>query len=188
MLAADRQPQPPRFQPPREGWTPEQQIAHMLDLCEAQIEAALSESDLAVEALIKAFSGSAETAAPIRTRANCRRTRRAREQARQAVRDDEQMAAAVMAFQFYDKLTQRLGHVRYSLSTLALFVCDRSQASQSEQWRKLFMTLRGAVSHRGRATDFPVDGRRRSARGSAEPGPADDAVAARGGAREIELF
>jgi hypothetical protein len=54
----------------------------------------------------------------------------------------KQMASAVVAFQFYDKLTQRLGHVRYSLSTLALFVCDRSQTMQRDQWKKLFTALR----------------------------------------------
>ena len=54
----------------------------------------------------------------------------------------KQMGAAVMAFQFYDKLTQRLGHVRYSLSTLALFVCDRTQANQPDQWKRLLNTLR----------------------------------------------
>ena len=47
-----------------------------------------------------------------------------------------------MAFQFYDKLTQRLGHVRYSLSTLALFVCDRTKSTQPEQWKRLLNTLR----------------------------------------------
>jgi hypothetical protein len=111
-------------------WTPEQQIAHMLDLCEAQIEAALSESDVAVESLIKSFSAFAESA----------RANGGGEEQADAV--SKQMAAAVTAFQFYDKLTQRLGHVRYSLTTLALFVCDRSQASEREQWRKLFTTLR----------------------------------------------
>jgi hypothetical protein len=54
----------------------------------------------------------------------------------------KQMGAAVMAFQFYDKLTQRLGHVRYSLSTLALFVCDRTQSTQPDQWKRLLNTLR----------------------------------------------
>ena len=52
------------------------------------------------------------------------------------------MSAAIVAFQFYDKLTQRLDHVRYSLSTLALFVCDRTQAGQRDQWRRLYTTLK----------------------------------------------
>ncbi len=46
-----------------------------------------------------------------------------------------------MAFQFYDKLSQRLGHVRYSLSTMALFICDRSNSQRPEHWDKLLLSL-----------------------------------------------
>ena len=122
--------------PAAQEWTPEQQIAHMLDLCEAQIEAALSESDLAVEALIKSFTALADATGAQRPEAD------PESQHAPVATLSKQMADAVVAFQFYDKLTQRLGHVRYSLSTLALFVCDRSQTSQRDQWRKLFTTLR----------------------------------------------
>jgi hypothetical protein len=127
-------------------WTPEQQIAHMLELCEAQMESALCESDLAVDALIKAFTGLADTTRSIGALAD---------QLPQELRDSKhkdldqqlgtirsQVANAVVAFQFYDKLTQRLGHVRYSLSTLSMFVCDKTQTNQREQWERLFNTLR----------------------------------------------
>lgn len=128
------------------GWTPEQQIAHMLDLCEAQMESALSESDVAVDALIKAFTGLADTAhsldAIAKQLASDANNNTSGELLAQVSTIRDQMASAVVAFQFYDKLTQRLGHVRYSLSSLALFVCNRSQTSQREQWRRLFTTLR----------------------------------------------
>jgi hypothetical protein len=131
---------------PAADWTPEQQIARMLDLCEAQIEAALSESDVAVDALTKSFTGLADVARSIRTLgANLPVELQGAAIAgidEKVSAISQQMAAAVVAFQFYDKLTQRLGHVRYSLSTLAMFVCDRSQASERDQWRKLFTTLR----------------------------------------------
>lgn len=110
-------------------WTPEQQIANMLALCEAQIEAALSESDIAVDALIKSFGALADLTA-------------AGQAGAEAQAMSKQIADAVVAFQFYDRLTQRLGHVRYSLTTLAQFVCDRSQSGEREQWRQLFMELR----------------------------------------------
>ena len=45
------------------AWTPEQQIARMLLLCEAQMESALSESDVAVDELIKSFKGLIEASA-----------------------------------------------------------------------------------------------------------------------------
>jgi hypothetical protein len=131
---------------PAADWTPEQQIAHMLDLCEAQIEAALSESDVAVDALIKSFTGLAEIASSIRTLgANLPAELQGAATAgidEKVSAISQQMASAVVAFQFYDKLTQRLGHVRYSLSTLAMFVCDRSQTGERDQWRKLFTALR----------------------------------------------
>jgi uncharacterized tellurite resistance protein B-like protein len=127
-------------------WTPEQQMAHMLGLCEAQMESALAESDQAVDALIRAFTGLDETTRSLGKIAEDlpREIRekidtKLNEQIR-AIQD--QMASAVVAFQFYDKLTQRLGHVRYSLTSLAMFVCNRAQTSQREQWQRLFSTLR----------------------------------------------
>ena len=53
----------------------------------------------------------------------------------------KQISSAVVAFQFYDKLSQRLGHVRYSLSTLALFICDPPNSQKPEHWEKLLSTL-----------------------------------------------
>jgi hypothetical protein len=132
---------------PLSDWTPEQQIAHMLDLCEAQMESALCESDLAVDSLIKAFSGLAESANSVKSLAakltpEQRDTLGVPDLNKQMESISRQMTSAIVAFQFYDKLTQRLGHVRYSLSTLALFVCDRAQTSQRDQWRRLFTTLK----------------------------------------------
>ena len=128
-----------------DDWTPEQQIARMLELCEAQMESALSESDMAVEALIKAFTAVTEST---RTLARLESVSSESDAAQNASLDQQlsqirkQMAHAVVAFQFYDKLTQRLGHVRYSLSTLAMFVCDSNQTRQREQWERLFGNLR----------------------------------------------
>ena len=127
-------------------WTPEQQIARLLSLCEAQMESALNDSDLAVDALVKAFTSLAES-----TRAITALTQDLSPEAKALLGDAvqqqaetiaRQIASAVVAFQFYDKLTQRLGHVRYSLSTLAMFVCDRTQAAAPDQWDRLLKTLR----------------------------------------------
>jgi hypothetical protein len=118
----------------------------MLNLCEAQMESALSESDLAVESLIKAFTGLADTTRSVSELAE-KLPPGIKEEAvnglnQQVETISKQMAAAVVAFQFYDKLTQRMEHVRYSLTALALFVCDRAQTSQKDQWRRLFSTLK----------------------------------------------
>jgi hypothetical protein len=128
------------------NFTPEMQMANMLGLCEAQMESALQESDRAVDALIKAFTCLVDTTRSVGTLTESLpseiRDTVASDLEQQIAAISKQMGAAVMAFQFYDKLTQRLGHVRYSLSTLALFVCDRTQANQPDQWKRLLNTLR----------------------------------------------
>ena len=63
------------------------------------------------------------------------------------------MGAAIVAFQFYDKLSQRLGHVRYSLSTLALFACNPAQqprtvATALHSLRRLYRTEKNRKSFR----------------------------------------
>lgn len=125
---------------------PEQQVASMLSLCEAQMDSALQESDRAVDTLIQAFTSLVDSTRGVGTL-----TQNLPAEIKSAVTEDleaqvaaisKQMASAVIAFQFYDKLTQRLGHVRHSLSSLALFVGDPAQTQQPEQWRRLHTTLR----------------------------------------------
>lgn len=127
-------------------WTPEQQIANMLELCGVQMESALQDADLAVDSLIKAFTSVAETARIMNSLAEqlpeVARVHIEQTLNRQLDEITRQIGAAVVSFQFYDKLTQRLGHVRYSLSSLAQFVCDRAQSSERDQWRRLLNALR----------------------------------------------
>jgi len=127
-------------------FSPELQIANMLGLCEAQMESALQDSDKAVDALVQAFTCLVDTSRSVKSL-----TEQLPAEYRESVSAGlnqqveaitKQMASAVIAFQFYDKLTQRLGHVRYSLSTLSLFVCDRTQTANPDQWRRLMNTLR----------------------------------------------
>lgn len=128
------------------AFTPELQMANMLGLCEAQMDSALQESDQAVDNLVEAFTSVAEATRSVRElTANLPEDIKAQlgeDFDRHMATIAKQISSAVVAFQFYDKLTQRLGHVRYSLSTLALFVCDRTQSNQPEQWKRLLNTLR----------------------------------------------
>ena len=132
--------------PPVVNWSPQQQTARMLALCEAQMEAATQDSDAAVDTLVAAFT---ELMNAVRDLTNMSKVNATDESHTRAADDinnrcsqlSTQVAAAVMAFQFYDKLSQRLGHVRYSLSTMALFICDRSNSQRPEHWEKLLSTL-----------------------------------------------
>jgi hypothetical protein len=128
------------------NWSPQQQTARMLALCEAQMEAATQDSDAAVDTLVTAFTDLMNAVRDLGTMSKVNATDPGQSQALDDINNrcsqlSSQVAAAVMAFQFYDKLSQRLGHVRYSLSTMALFICDRSNSQRPEHWEKLLSTL-----------------------------------------------
>lgn len=129
-----------------ESWAVERQMANTLGLCETQMTSALQESDQAVDSLIRIFTSLADA-----MRGVSAVSAKLPPEFKASVADDldsqlaaisRQVGSAVIAFQFYDKLTQRLGHVRFSLATLAQFVCDPAQAQQPEQWDRLHATLR----------------------------------------------
>lgn len=141
----NKQPSPGN-EPGGANWSPQQQTARMLALCEAQMEAATSDSDVAVETLVKAVTDMMSAISEMN-----RKVKDCNDAEEQKKMLDEingrcaslnkDVAQAIVAFQFYDKLSQRLGHVRYSLSTLALFICDRASSQRPEHWDKLLMTL-----------------------------------------------
>jgi hypothetical protein len=128
------------------GWSPEGEMARMLDLCETQMDAAVRDSDQAVDALVKAFTELVVTARSLNEiskdlAGSTKHQSLAKDLDQRSAALTHQIGAAIVAFQFYDKLTQRMGHVRYSLSTLAAFVCSESCRSP-EHWQKLMNTLR----------------------------------------------
>jgi len=133
--------------------SPEQETALLLELCEAQIDAALRDSDRSVEVLTNVFfqliaavdslgeSAKNASASDPRTE-NGSVDSHAQEISERCGSLTDQINSAIVAFQFYDKLTQRLDHVRNSLTTLALFVCDREKSQHMDQWHKLRASLR----------------------------------------------
>lgn len=130
---------------PMSAWSPQQQTARMLALCEAQMEAATHDADAAVDVLVQAFTDLMSAVRELGTaspgHADAAQAQNLTDIQERCNSLSTQVAAAVMAFQFYDKLSQRLGHVRYSLSTMALFICDRSNSQRPEHWEKLLSTL-----------------------------------------------
>lgn len=133
-------------QQPTTSWAPERQMANMLLLCEAQMSSALQESDQAVDSLIHAFTQLADTVrdvgAPGSELPAESQTRPAGHLDQQLSRLAQQVNSAIVAFQFYDKLTQRLGHVRYSLNSAAELVRDPEQMQRPAQWQQLHSSLR----------------------------------------------
>lgn len=111
------------------------------------MEAATQDSDHAVDTLVQAFTDLVSVVRDMSKLTNDVETSTHASPAslnelnQRCVTLQNQVTSAIVAFQFYDKLSQRLGHVRYSLSTLALFVCDRMNSQKPEHWEKLLSTL-----------------------------------------------
>ena len=129
-----------------DNWSPEQETALLLDLCEAQMDAAMRDSDQSVDVLVRAFTELVEASQSVSELAKqlpaAGNTQDSVELTRRVEAVSQQINDAIVAFQFYDKLSQRLGHVRHSLTTLAMFICNRSQTQQREYWLKLLTSLR----------------------------------------------
>lgn len=56
------------------------------------------------------------------------------------------MQQAIVAFQFYDKLVQRLNHVKNSMSKLTDLMGNQERLHSVEEWKKLQQDIRGAYT------------------------------------------
>jgi len=54
----------------------------------------------------------------------------------------QQVQTAIIAFQFYDKLNQRLTHVSQSLSALTQLMDDKDRITLPNEWQQLQQTIR----------------------------------------------
>jgi len=157
MQAYDMNTRDPSSSPSREadtgpGWSAKHQFARLLELYEAQIGAAMRDAESAVDALVRSFTQVSDIARSLREATQVDSASAALQHPlipadpqtlnQQLESMGRQMNAAVVAFQFHDKLTQRLDHVRYSLLSLASFVDNNTQHPQREQWEQLLVTMR----------------------------------------------
>lgn len=134
----DHTPQPSSAQMPDLDWSQVRETVLMLNLAVAQINGAMRDGDDSVSALADSFTsmmGNAEmihAAAdnlpdnPERTAiiSNC-----------EAVAN--QMQSTIVAFQFYDKLNQRLSHLTNSLAALAKLIDTPEELYSPYAWRGL---------------------------------------------------
>lgn len=129
------------------NWSQVRETISMLCLAMAQIETSLNDSSKSVDVLTETFTeiaGDAQTL--IKTLQN-------------AESGDDMLAAkadmmekansvlakmnhAVVAFQFYDRLSQKLGHVNQSLNHLGDVISDSSRLYNPGEWNKIQSEIR----------------------------------------------
>ncbi|RMG38651.1 MAG: hypothetical protein D6720_00765 [Gammaproteobacteria bacterium] len=141
---------PSRAEQPDLDWSQVRETVRMLNLAVAQIAMAMQEGDDSIQSLTSAFAtmvgevdgiaeeaqrlqGSPEAVGPILAR---------------CARVQSNMQQSIVAFQFYDRLSQRIDHVKHALEQLGDLVGDTSRLYQPMEWRGLQDAIRNRYSMR----------------------------------------
>lgn len=135
------------------NWSQVRETVLMLELAAVQIETAMKDSDASVETLTDSFTS---MAGYIRTIADTVQslpdTEEMAEMKRSLLGTSDQVSGmvhqAIVAFQFYDKLVQRLSHVGHSLGALSDLVADQRRLYNPHEWVGLQEKIRSKYSTR----------------------------------------
>ena len=132
-------------------WSRVRETVLMMELAVGQIEAAMRDSDSSVKVLTDTFTTMAEDMhhitevardLPEDERLSCAR--------KTLISSTSNLAAmvsqAIIAFQFYDRLVQRLSHVSHSLESLAQLVSDEQGVVDPARWADLQTQIRSRYS------------------------------------------
>lgn len=119
-------------------WSQVRETVLMLTLAVAQIESAMGEGDNSVQTLTDSFIGMVEHINNIeKTLAKFPDGPIKETILKNSVATSDKIQASIVAFQFYDKLQQRLQHTAYSLTGLSDLVSDPSRLYNPFEWKKL---------------------------------------------------
>ena len=150
---SDTLPRGTRANSPDLDWSQVRETVLMLELSAGQIEGAMKDSNASVEVLTDSFTTMAgylrmisDTVAGLPDGGE---TGAAKESLRGVTEHVSGMVhQAIIAFQFYDKLVQRLAHVNHSLGSLSELVSDQSRLFNPGEWRGLQEKIRSKYSMR----------------------------------------
>lgn len=133
-------------------WSQVRETIAMLALAVAQIEATMAEGDESISTLSNAFTF---IAARVRDWREKQASALAQTSVDQRQIDDlnhnadsvqEHVNNAIIAFQFYDRLTQRLQHVKTSLLDLGDLIGDRSRLYDPSAWQALQQEIKSSYT------------------------------------------
>jgi hypothetical protein len=142
-------PMPPRgstAHAPDLAWSQVRETVLMLELATGQIGSAMTDSNTSVDVLTSSFTTMAEQMRVIGDGLDTLPElagHRDLQQTLQGATDHVSglMHQAIIAFQFYDRLVQRLSHVCHSLGELSELVRDQARIYNPQQWVQLQQQL-----------------------------------------------
>lgn len=129
------------------NWSQVRETISMLCLAMAQIETSLNDSSKSVDVLTETFTDIASDAQSIvKTLQQANNSEELfaskEDMLEKAGSVLSRMNQAVVAFQFYDRLSQKLGHVNTSLNHLGDVISDSSRLFNPSEWNKIQTEIR----------------------------------------------
>lgn len=123
-------------------WSQVRETVLMLEVAAGQVEAAMKDSNSSVEVLTDTFTSLAETLQLIDDAIGTLPDTIGNGLVKSEIQANTQLVAskvhqAIVAFQFYDKLVQRLDHVCHGLAGLSRLVADRQRLFNPAEWTAL---------------------------------------------------
>ncbi len=127
-------------------WSQLKETILMLNLSVAQIDQSMNEGNASVDTLASSFTALATNLIDIQASINDLEETVSGETKlmiqNSAAAALEKVNSSIIAFQFYDKLTQRLDHVSHSLSSLTSLISDPSSLYSPPEWQALQASIR----------------------------------------------
>ena len=119
-------------------WSQVNETVRVLNLAVMQILLSMKEGDDSIGQLTDIFATIAGCTQRIQQVANGHENEVQNQQiSEQCHAIHQEMLQAAMAFQFYDKITQRLTHVSHTLEQLSALIADDTRLYNQEEWRSL---------------------------------------------------
>ena len=135
-------PQTSSAQQPDLDWSQINETVRMLNLSVAQISMAMNEGDDSVGSLTDAFTSMVDSVNNIENVATSINDQSVEADAKASMLENcssvqGKIEHAIIAFQFYDRLSQRLDHVKHALEQLSGIVTDRGRLYDPQAWTEL---------------------------------------------------
>ncbi len=151
MSQTMRQSGPSTAVAPDLDWSQITETVRMLNLSVAQIAMAMHEGEDSVEALTRSFTHMVERIQAISEHVKAlppEQSEVAEAIAADCAEVQGGIQQSIVAFQFYDRLSQRLDHVKHALEQLGDLVADSSRLYNPGEWYALQEHIRGRYTMR----------------------------------------
>jgi len=150
-MGFDTKAAPSIAQAPDLDWSQVRETVRMMELAAAQVNMALREGDDSVGTLSNSFTSMIASVNAISVAVKEMDGTEQTVPVVQLIKDNcdqvtEQMQSAIVAFQFYDKLSQRLAHVIHSLDSMGELVSDQERLYNPVEWLCLQKKIRARYS------------------------------------------